>query len=165
MRAREHSKDAVVSLQRAECADVDQCEAETELIFCAQRAEGVAAVFDTDTAAVPVVIALRAAALDKSFVRVHRSGEGGAQAFLVRMSVADQAMVLAEAIGSGRQARRKQLAGSAKECMASVKEQLADTMIEIERTGVEAAGHGVIIHVPTDTGSWTCVDEQARDDR
>src|SRR4051812_21153137 len=104
MRGREDSKDAVVPLQRAEGADVDQREAKTELIFCAQRSEGVAAVLDTDAAAVPVVIALRAAALDESLVCVDGSGEGGAQTLLVRVAVPNQAMVLAKTVGSGREA-------------------------------------------------------------
>src|SRR3954471_12677485 len=165
MRARAHSKDAVVPLQRAEGADVDQREAETEWIFCAQRAEGVAAVLDTDAAAVPVVIALRAAALDESLVGVHRSREGGTEALLVGMPVADQAMVLAEAIGSGGQARREQLAGNAKECMTSVKEELTDAVVEVEGAGIQALRYWIVVRVPANPGCGAGVYEQTRDDR
>src|SRR6185369_1929002 len=97
-------------------------------------------------------------------VGVHGSREGSAQALLVGMAIANQAVVLAEAVGSGGQAGCEQLAGSAKERVTAVEEELADAVVEIQRTGVQAAGHGIVVRIPTNTGSRTGVDEQPRDD-
>src|SRR5947209_7087909 len=110
-------EETIVSLQRTEGADIDQGEVEAELVFGAQRAECVAAVLDADAAAVPVVIALCAAALDQSFIRVHGSGDGGTQTFFVGMAIPQQPVILAEAIRSSGESADEQFAGSTQEGM------------------------------------------------
>src|SRR5689334_12423128 len=81
------SIEAFLPSQISESADIGKAEGETVQVFIAQVGDGVAAVFEGDAAAVPVVCCLRGRKLEFLGFRIKPGASRGAQATFSEASV------------------------------------------------------------------------------
>src|SRR3954465_3857462 len=81
------------------------------------------------------------------------------------MPIPQEAVVLTKTIDGLRRPGDEQLSGCSQECVPAVEKQLSDTVIEVQRTGVETLRFGIIIKVPAHAGGRAGINVQARDHR
>src|SRR5438552_825683 len=88
--------EALLLAEVAEGADVGEAEAEAELVFVADGAEGEAAVFEGGAATVPVVGGLDSGVLQEVEVGVEAEARGATEAEFVGVAVSKQDAELVE---------------------------------------------------------------------
>ena len=93
--------EALLLAEVAEGADVGEAEAEAELVFVADGAEGEAAVFEGGAAAVPVVGGLDSGVLQEVEVGVEAEARGATETALVGVAVSKQDAELVEVLLHG----------------------------------------------------------------
>ena len=90
MRATNLLVEALLAFEVSKGGYIGQREGETELIFVSDQAQGEAAIFDAEAAAIPVVGGLRGGVLEESLVEVEAEAARAAEAALLRLAVAEQ---------------------------------------------------------------------------
>src|SRR5215469_3966052 len=142
--------EAFLFAEVTEGADVGEAEAKAELVFVADGAEGKAAVFEGDAAAVPVVGGLDSGVLQEAEVGVEAEARSATEAAFVGVAVSEQDPELVEILlystfaGQPRQGLDKGIAASEGEIPQAVVDQ--------HGAGIGAAFFEVVIEIPLGIG-------------
>src|ERR1019366_6615103 len=147
----------------SERADVCQAEGEAKQILIAHVRNGIAAVFDGHTAAIPVVGGLRGGKLQLPRFRVEAKAGGRAQSPARQPSIAQGHTELLELAGGLRRAVRTRARpfgrsrscrglGNLQERVAAAYRESAEIIVQEQRAGVNAAQLKVVVEVPLRIG-------------
>src|SRR4029077_1981653 len=132
----------------SEASDIAQVKAETVLVLIAHATEREAAIFHTDTAAIPVVAGLHCAVLQKSDVGIKAHCACAAEAALVGRTIGQHYPELMKVQRARNTIGNKNLAWHSQIYIATAKSNPAELVVDQCRTGADSAALEVVIQFP-----------------
>ena len=153
-----------LALKVSECGDVGQGEGEAELIFVSDQAEGEAAIFDAESAAIPVVGGLRGLVLKESLIEVEAETRRAAEAALLGLPVSEQDSELVKVALAGDGFALGNIVGT-QECVSAAEAERSVAIVYECGASIDTSGFQVVIEIPFGVGARACLDAQTGDDR
>src|SRR5581483_10675519 len=157
-------KQPLLPSQGPERPHIGQAEGEAELVFVSDGAQGEAAVFEAQPAAIPVIAGLESGVLQEALGDIEADIGGGADAALVGVSVSHDPAKLVELRGRRQGARDEDFSRHTQEGMASAYKKFANAQAGNRGAGVDAALARVVIQVPLQIGGPRGNNSQPRDE-